>query len=47
MIVSEGKTGEIAVKIKHHISINIYKEVTSALLCINESVNLVALVDIV
>ena len=47
MVVAERKAREVAVKIEHNVAIDIDKEITSALLRVNEAVDLVALVDVV
>ncbi len=47
MVVSEGKVREVAVQIENDITININKEISLALLGIDESLYLIGLVKIV
>jgi hypothetical protein len=40
VIVTEREVREVAVQVKHNISVNINKEIALALLCVDESLDL-------
>jgi hypothetical protein len=47
MVIAKRKLGKVAVEVKHHIAIDVNKEVTLAFFCVDETLNLIFLVEVV